>query len=98
MERVAVFADEGRKMPARVVETNWLMTSAMLMPLERMRVASARRGPSQTQTPDDRIEGHEQKEAQGNQPAVARVRHLADKGFLDFERRGLRASRLPRDS
>jgi len=61
------------------------MTSAMLMPLERMRVGISSERASQTQTPGpDRIEGHEQKEAQGNQPAVARVRHLADKGFLDF--------------
>jgi hypothetical protein len=38
-------------MPASVVEANWLMTSAMLMPLERMRVGINSERASQTQTP-----------------------------------------------
>ena len=38
-------------MAARVVETSWLITSAMLIPLERMRVGISSESASQTHTP-----------------------------------------------
>src|SRR5579872_5842660 len=41
----------GRKIAAIVVETAWLSTSAMLMPLERMRVGISSESASHTQTP-----------------------------------------------
>src|SRR5271157_5475091 len=41
----------GRKMAAMVVETAWLISSAMLMPLERIRVGINSESASQTQTP-----------------------------------------------
>src|SRR5580692_6189951 len=41
----------GRKTAAMVVETAWLMSSAMLMPLERMRVGINSESASQTHTP-----------------------------------------------
>src|SRR5208283_2774521 len=41
----------GRKTAAMVVETAWLMRSAMLMPLERMRVGINSESASQTHTP-----------------------------------------------
>src|ERR1035437_5461532 len=41
----------GRKVAAMAVETAWLTSSAMLMPLERMRVGINSDSASQTQTP-----------------------------------------------
>src|ERR1035441_7824463 len=41
----------GRKTAAMVVETAWLMSSAMLMPLERMRVGISSDNASHTHTP-----------------------------------------------
>ncbi|KAG1096559.1 hypothetical protein G6F40_012236 [Rhizopus arrhizus] len=41
----------GRKIAAMVVDTNWLISSAMLMPLERMRLGISSDSASHTQTP-----------------------------------------------
>ena len=62
----------------------------MLMPLERMRVGMS----SDEREPDadagtHGVEGHEHVEAEGDQPAVAGVGHVADEGLVDVERRGL---------
>src|ERR1039457_4795837 len=42
---------KGKKIPAAVVETIWLITSAMLMPLDRMRVGINSESASHTHTP-----------------------------------------------
>ena len=48
---VVVLADERQEDGRRMAETSWLMTSATLMPLERMRVGMSSESASQTQTP-----------------------------------------------
>ena len=48
---------KGRKMPASVVETSWLITSAMLIPFDRMRVGINSESASHTQTPGPSAEG-----------------------------------------
>jgi len=76
-------------MAASVVETSWLLTRAMLMPLDRMRVGMSSERASQTQTPGPMaLERDEEIEPERDGPAVACARDLADECFLNAQRRG----------
>ena len=70
-----------------VVETAWLMSSAMLMPLERMRVGMSSESASQTQTPGPTAKNAmKRKQANGREPAVVFVGHGRDERVFNFQR------------
>src|ERR1700674_5516100 len=86
----------GRKTAAIVVETAWFNTSAMLMPLERIRVGINSESASQTHTP-----GPIAKNAMNTNRVIATIQPLRGSGtgvisaFSIFSDAWREASRLP---
>ena len=67
----------------------------MLMPLERMRVGISSESASQTHTPGPmRKKRHENKEANGHQPAVVCAGHGRDQRVFNFQRSGPRRVKI----